>query len=562
MSQNEILTILDELRAMPVETEWLEFKEAKTQYDFNKLGRYFSAIANEANLKNREYGWLVFGIEDKQHRVVGTAFRGNPIQLEKLKKEVADKTTGRITFLDIFEVQAEGERVLMLQIPAAARGIPVAWDGHFYGRDGESLGALSMDEMERIRHQRTQPDWSAIVVNGATLEYLDPEALQEARRLYLERNHHLTADIAGWDDDTLLKKLRLMTHKGLTRAAIVLLGKSEAASLLPNANLQISWIVQDRDSIPLDYRHFGLPFLLSAPLAAGAIRNLTYRYMPDDSLFPTELPKYDNWVLREALHNCIAHQDYALGGKINLVEKPDELVFSNQGDFIPADVASVLNLDVPPERYRNPVLAHAMVELKMMDTIGSGIKRMFRTQRDRFFPLPEYNIDRGSKRVEVRIIGQVLDEKYTRLLKNHPDLTLDMVVWLDAVQKHKPIPDQALKQLRKLKLVEGRRPNLFLSAAVVQKPEDRTTYTKHRALDKDYYKQLVLQYLQQFDSASRLDINRLLYDKLSSALTDEQKDNQIRNLLTEMRAKDRSIKNIGNNRYPKWVVQKVSNRKS
>lgn len=555
MSQSELLSILDELRAMPVETEWLEFKEAKAQYDFKKLGCYFSAIANEANLKSREYGWLIFGVEDKQHNIVGTAFRDDPVQLEKLKKEVADKTTGRITFLDIFEVRVEDKRVLMLQIPAAPLGVPVAWDGHFYGRDGESLGPLSMDEIERIRHQRPQPDWSGVVVKGAGLESLASEALQEARRLYSERNQHLAADIVDWDDATLLRKLRLMTHEGLTRAAIVLLGQSEAASLLPEANLQISWIVQDRDGIPLDYHHFGLPFLLNAPLAAGAIRNLTYRYMPDDSLFPTELPKYDNWVLREALHNCIAHQDYALGGKINLVEKPDELVFSNQGDFIPTDVASVLNLDVPPERYRNPVLAHAMVELKMMDTIGSGIKRMFRTQRTRFFPLPEYNIDRGNKRVEVRIIGQVLDDKYTRLLKNHPELTLDMVIWLDAVQKHKTIPEQALKQLRKLKLVEGRKPNLFLSAAVVQKPEDKTTYTKHRALDRDYYKQLILQHLQQFEMASRADINRLLYDKLSSALTEEQKDNQIRNLLTEMRAKDKSIKNTGSSRYPKWTLE-------
>ena len=554
MTHDDLLMILDELRAMPVETEWLEFKEAKRNYDFAKLGRYFSSIANEANLKDREYGWLLFGVEDKSHEIVGTSYRSDPKQLESLKKEVADKTSGRITFLDIFEVWGDGKRVLMLQIPAASKGAPVAWDGHYYGRDGESLGPPSLDEIERIRQQRPQPDWSAVPVPEASIDDLSSEALQEARRLYCERNPHLEDEVASWDDPALLKKLRLMTDQGLSRAALILLGKSEAASLLPESNLQISWIVQDRDGIPIDYRHFGLPFLLNSTQAIAAVRNLTYRYMPDDSLFPTELPKYDGWVLREALHNCIAHQDYSLGGKINLVEKPDELIFNNLADFIPADVSTVLNQDVPPERYRNPALAHAMVELKMMDTIGSGIKRMFRAQRQRFFPLPEYNIDRVSKRVEVHIIGQVLDEKYTRLLKNGPDLPLDMVIWLDAVQKKKSVPENALKQLRKLKLVEGRKPNVFLSAAVAQKPEDRATYTKHRALDKDYYKQLILQHLQQFGSASRADIDRLLYDKLSSALTDEQKTNQIRNLLTEMRAKDHTIQNIGNNRTPKWVL--------
>ncbi len=473
MTHEESLILLNELRALPVETEWLEFKEAKTQFDSNKLGQYFSAIANEANLKDREYGWLIFGVEDKQRKIVGTAFRNTPTQLESLKKEIADKTTGRITFLDIFEVQVDGQRVVMLQIPAASRGMPVSWNGHHYGRDGESIGALSIDEIERIRQQRPHPDWSAIIVTGATLSDLSSTALQEARRLYVERNAHLADEAVTWDDAALLKKLRLMTSDGLTRAALLLLGNAEAASRLPDANLQISWIVQDKDGVPLDYRHFGLPFLLTSSQAIGAIRNLTYRYMPDDSLFPTELPKYDGWVLREALHNCIAHQDYGLSGKVNLVEKPDELIFNNLGEFIPADIATVIRQDAPPERYRNPTLAHAMVELKMMDTIGSGIKRMFRTQRKRLFPLPEYNIDKVAKRVEVRVFGQVLDEKYTRLRKQNPDLSLDVVVWLDAVQKRNPLPDSALKQLRALKLVEGRKPNIFLSASVVQEPEDR-----------------------------------------------------------------------------------------
>lgn len=554
MKQDELLLLLNELRSLPVESEWLEFKEARNQYPFSKLGRYFSAIANEANLKDREYGWLIFGIEDKNHDVVGTAFRDNPKQLESLKREVADKTSGRITFLDIFEVRVDERRVLMLQIPAAPRGMPVAWEGHYFGRDGESTGPLSIDEIERIRQQSAPPDWTSAPVMGATLADLSPEALIEARRLYSERNLHLNEEMKHWNDAAFLRKLHLLNDEGLNRAALLLLGRAEAATKLPNTNLQISWIVQDSEGMPMDYYHFGLPFLLNSSFAIAKIRNLTYRYMPDNSLFPAELPKYDGWVLREALHNCIAHQDYALGGKINLVEKPDELIFNNLGDFIPTDVESVIKQDVPPERYRNPALSHAMVELKMMDTIGSGIKRMFRTQRERLFPLPEYMIDRANRRVEVRIIGQVLNEKYTRLLRNRPELTLEMVVWLDAVQKSRPISDSALKQLRALKFVEGRKPNIFLSASVAQEPEDRTTYTKYRGLDKDYYKQLVIKHIRQFGSASRTDINRLLYGKLSSALTPEQQDNQIRNLLTEMRSRDKTVRNVGSNRYPKWVL--------
>lgn len=554
MQPPELIQLLDELRALPVETEWLEFKEAKNDYDFSKLGKYFSAIANEANLKNRDYGWLIFGVEDKHRTIVGSQYRRDRAKLESLKEEVANHTTGQLTFLEIFEVDVTGQRVVMLQIPAAPQGIPIAWQGFYYGRDGESLGALNLDELERIRRQVAKQDWSAAWVVDATLDDLLPEALGRARELYREKNPHLTEEINAWDDWTFLRKLKIAQDQQLTRSALILLGKPEAATHLPGTHLQISWILQDADAMPLDYKHFGLPFLLNSDLASKQIRNLTYRYMPDDTLFPTELPQYDSWVVREALHNCIAHQDYSLGGKINLVEKPNELVFSNLATFIPGSVEAVIKSDTPPERYRNPMLAHAMVELKMMDTIGSGIKRMFVTQRKRLFPLPDYTIDPSNQRVEVRLYGRVLDAQFSRLLKLNADLTLADVMLLDAVQKQRPITEDAIKLLRQKGLIEGRKPNLFLSAKVVSAPEDKATYTRHRAMDKTFYKELVLKHLEKFAEASRDDIDRLLRDKLSSALSDKQKSNQIRNLLHEM-SKEQTIENLERPPKSRWVLK-------
>ena len=107
MQQAELIQLLDELRALPVETEWLEFKEAKNDYDFAKLGKYFSAIANEANLKGRDYGWLIFGVEDKQRTIVGSQYRRDRAKLESLKQEVANHTTGQLTFLEIFELDVD-----------------------------------------------------------------------------------------------------------------------------------------------------------------------------------------------------------------------------------------------------------------------------------------------------------------------------------------------------------------------------------------------------------------------------------------------------------------------
>lgn len=555
MLKSELEQILHELRALPVETEWLEFKEAKNDYSFDKLGKYFSAIANESNLKNRDYGWLIFGIEDKQRTIVGTQYRNNKIHLESLKKEVANKTTGQLTFLEIFELEVDGHRVLMLQIPATPQGIPCAWQGHFYGRDGESIGALNLDEIERLRRQLAKQDWSAAWLAETSQNDLSEQALIRARELYSAKNPHLLEELDSWDDLTFLKKLKLVNeHHQLSRAALILLGKPEASIKLPGTNLQLSWILQDAEGLAQDYKHFGLPFLLNSELAAQKIRNLTYRYMQDNTLFPTELPQYDNWVIREALHNCIAHQDYTLGGKINLVEKPEELIFSNMATFIPGSIEAVIRSDAPPERYRNSLLAHAMVELKMMDTIGSGIKRMFITQRRRLFPMPDYTIDKTTQRVEVRLFGRVLDVQFSRLLKFNADLQLADVMLLDAVQKHRPLTDDAIKYLRKKQLIEGRKPNLFLSAQVVTETEDKVTYTKHKAMDKAYYKDLVLKHLNQFGEASREEIDRLLRSKLSSVLTEEQKSNQVRNLLNEMSRKDKMIINRENPPKSRWVL--------
>ena len=164
MNQSELLQLLDRLCGLPHETEWIEFKEAKNQYNFDKLGRYFSALSNEANLKKQACGWLIFGVK-KDHSVCGSHFREDPVSLDSLKKEVADQTNGNITFEDIYVVNHPNGRVVMFKIPPALKGIPTAWKEHFYGRNGESLGGLNLGEIETIRSDfsgkpQANPDWN------------------------------------------------------------------------------------------------------------------------------------------------------------------------------------------------------------------------------------------------------------------------------------------------------------------------------------------------------------------------------------------------------------------
>lgn len=87
MRETELIAKLDEFRGMPDETEYVEFKEAKTTYDVDKIGQYFSTLSNEANLKDKDCGWLIFGIKDSDKSVVGSAFRRDRKHLNKLKGE-------------------------------------------------------------------------------------------------------------------------------------------------------------------------------------------------------------------------------------------------------------------------------------------------------------------------------------------------------------------------------------------------------------------------------------------------------------------------------------------
>ena len=520
------------------ETEWVEFKKAQKSYDTNKLGKYFSALSNEANLNNKDFGWLVLGVSDKDKSIIGTDFKNDDNKLHQLKFEIANHTTNRITFIEIHQLNIENKRILMFQIPPSPQGFPIAWKGHYYGRDGESLVPLNMNEFERIRSQQHNNDWSSYICENATIEDLEPDAIIFAREKYIEKNPHLKDVTNSWNDITFLNKAKITIEGKITNTAIILLGKPEAEIKLQPAIAEISWVLKDYENIMIDYEHFHPPFILSSTKAYKKIRNLKFRHLPDGMIFPEELFKYDDFVIREALHNCIAHQVYSLSGKITLVEKPDELIFSNVGNFfIQMPIEEVITLKTPPEIYRNKFLAKAMVEIKMIDTIGSGIQRMFQNQRKRYFPLPEYNFSDPQK-VKVTIFGKILDPNYTRLLISNTNLSLQTIALLDKVQKKESITDDALKYLRKHKLIEGRKPNIFISGKVAKATDNKATYIKNRGFDKEHYQKMIIEYLKEFSSASRSEIDKLILDKLPDVLDEKQKKNKIRNLLHQMATND------------------------
>lgn len=271
-----------------------------------------------------------------------------------------------------------------------------------------------------------------------------------------------------------------------------------------------------------------------------------------DTLFPEEVDQYDPYVMREALHNCIAHQDYAQGsGRIFVVEFPDRLIFTNSGPFLPGSIEEVIRRDAPDPDVPTSFLPEAMVQLNMIDTVGSGIKRMFVKQRNKFFPLPDYDL--SDNKVKVTIIGKVLDLEYARVLSQHPGLSLDEIILLDKVQKRKPLAAAEVAHLHGRGLIEGKPGNYYLSGSVAAKTNQNVAYLKSKGLSDAHYEGLIMELVLSCQGVSRTDINQLLDDQLPSFATPLEKAKKIELLINKLRRQGR-ILNRGSRGQPQWVA--------
>ena len=519
------------------ESEVVEFKKAENNFDFDDLGKYFSALSNEANLRGLPFAWLVFGYDEKRHETIGTSYKDGEGALNKLKHDLTNNMSDGQTFREIIPIEVDGKRILMFKIPASPRNIVMKWKGIAYGRDGESLKPLNQSKQDEIRNQTPYRDWSAEIVPNASLDDLDEVAIAKARKMFKKVHSRIpVAEVNAWSDEKFLSKCGLMIDGKLTRAAIILLGKSFSEYLLRPAVVQVTWTLRDKNKDVVDYEHFSVPYILTVDEILAKIHNLTLREMPGGTLFPDTMKQYDDYTIREALHNCIAHSNYQLQQRINFVENPGFLYYSNAGSFIPGSLEEVLSTDEPQKFFRNDCLCQAMVHFNMIDTVSRGIKKMFTEQWQRRFPMPDYEIDNDRQQVAVRIYGTSIDERYTNMLKNNDSLTLWDCISLDAIQKGHRIDDEIAQDLFQRGLIEGESPNYTISLGVAKASRQLSQYTKVRGLERDKIKHMILQYIQNagVDGAKRDAILEYLQGTLPSRNTKEQNSDLIRNILREM----------------------------
>ena len=516
------------LREYPQENarcEWKEFKNLKNSFcgdEKNDVISYVSAIAN------MDGGDLVIGVHDKTLEIVGTDTYNYDKQkaILRLTERCVNLSTEDL-YIDEFITDDTNRKVWVIHIPKHLPKRPVFAHNKAWQRIEDSLVEMTTERMSTILDEPifSETDWSAQIVSDATIDDLDEVAIAKARMMFKKVHSRIPeAEVNAWTVETFLSKCGIMKNGGITRAAIILLGKYESAFKLRPAVVQVTWTRRDEKQDVVDYEHFTVPFILTVDEILSKIENLTMREMPGGTLFPDTMKQYDDYTIREALHNCIAHQDYTMQQRINIVENPTYLYYSNAGSFIPGTLENALTNEEPQAYFRNECLCRAMVDFNMIDTVSRGIKKMFNEQWRRHFPMPDYEIDAKNRKVSVRIYGNEINKQYTNLLKTNDSLALWDCISLDAVQKGRTIHEDVAQNLLNRGLIEGEAPNYTISLGIAKATNQLQGYTKQKGLDKEKMKQMILQYLKNAgtDGAKRDSIYEYIKDVMPQVKTHEQ----------------------------------------
>ena len=532
------------LREFPQENaccEWKEMKNLKNSFagdEKDDLISYVSAIAN------MEGGHLVIGVQDKTLEIVGTDLSKFNLNFQsavwKLLEHCINLSSEGLS-IDEYTTEDTYKTVWIVHIPKHLPRRPVYAHKKAWQRVEDSLVEMTQERLAAILEEPIfeAKDWSAEIVPNATLADLDELAVAKARVMFkkVHASKIPTEEIDTWTVEELLCNSGIMIDGKLTRAAIILLGKTVSVFKLRPAVVEVTWTLRDGRQEVVDYEHFTVPFILTVDQILSKIRNLTMRELPGGTLFPETMKQYDDYTIREALHNAIAHQDYTLQQRINFVENPDFLYYANGGSFIPGTLQKALATKGPQRHFRNECLCRAMVNFNMIDTVSRGIKKMFNEQWRRHFPMPDYEIDALNREVGVKIYGNTINEKYTKLLKENNTLTLEDCILLDAVQKGHRISEEHVLALLGRGLLEGDVLEYSISLDIAKKTKQLSDYTRNRGLDKAKLQQMILQYLQNAGlvGAKRDAIFEYLKDVLPKTKTQEQQERMVGNILSEMK---------------------------
>jgi ATP-dependent DNA helicase RecG len=399
-----------EIRQLCETEDKVEFKEAKRDFSFAGgnhadpkerrkcvLG-YVVALANEGG------GYLVFGIRERKglpHEIVGTAFAEG--ETGKLADEIYKRLSIRVEMEELYD---DGKRVLTLKIPSRPVGSPLNFEGVALMRIGDSLRAMSNDELFRILSER-EPDFSATTCEGLTFEDLDPEALVVMKERYATKQENPA--FRTLPDLQVLVDLELMENGKFNYAALLLLGTRQSLrKYLPNAAVTVEYRL-NHSMIPYTARQeFQEPLFTAVDKiwdyinqpASNPLLHFQYKFNIYD------IKSFNETVVREAILNSCIHRSYAFPDDVFIKQYPDELIITNAGGF-PAGVTkdNILTINSRPRSKR---LTEVLQKTGLIERSGQGVDKMFARCLMESKPLPDYS-NTDATQVELRLKAQIID---------------------------------------------------------------------------------------------------------------------------------------------------------
>lgn len=536
------MTIKEEFEGWLVEREHehIEFKEAKGQFDSERLKQYCVALANERG------GKLILGVSNRHPRaVVGTLAFQN---IDKTKKGLLDSLHVRV---NVHEVHFDGKRVIIFDVASRPVGTPIGYKGAYWMRVGESLVPMTPEVLKRV-FAETEPDFSAEPCEKAHLDDLDSVAIASMQTLWHKKS--LNKEILQLTTEQLLEATELVVHGKITYAALVLLGKRESlGKYLANAEIVYEFRTVET-SIPSDTRKdFRSGFFALQDDLWQTINQRNDVQHIQEGLFVRDISNFNEEVVREALLNAVCHRDYQLSGSVFVRHSPKSLEIESPGPF-PAGVTpeNILDRQVP----RNRRIAEVFQKCGLVERSGQGADKMFRRSLEEAKPRPDYGKS-DPFTVNLKLRADIQDIQFLRFLERLSEereirwSLADLLLLDDLRQGKRPHASahDTLHRLRDQQVIEvvgrGRGTKHILSKRFYTFVGEKGTYTRRKGLDREEKKSLILRHLQEYPKGFIKDFEQAI-PSLSRG--------QIHTLLKLLK-KEEKIEYIGHKRRGFWRLR-------
>ncbi|WP_231961667.1 ATP-binding protein [Urechidicola croceus] len=379
--------MLSELRSFPNETEWIEFKLNNA----TEIGEYISALSNSACIQDKEFGYIVFGIDDRTHRIVGTEFspyikvKGN----EDLIPWLARLLEPRINF-DFYQINVEEKNVVIVIIQAT-QNTPVKFKSVPYIRIGSYKKKLAdFPEKQRQIWIKKPP---IVFEQEITVSSLDSDEV--LKLLNYPSYFELTNSILPENKQAILEKLvqEKLIIKDRSKYSITNLGailfakKLEAFQRLERKSIRVI-IYQGKNKLKTRKEQLGQKGYASG---FNGLVNYINDQLPSNEeigkVFRKEVKMFPELAIRELVANAIIHQDFNVKGTGPMVEIFDDRVeITNPGKPL---ISTMRFIDHNPQS-RNEKLAHFMRRLNICEERGSGIDKVIFECEHYQLPAPKF----------------------------------------------------------------------------------------------------------------------------------------------------------------------------